>query len=418
MLAAAPRKGSAVADRFISLFMGLRRLDWRSPEVLLLLIGAAAALSFSTWMALLNNFTVERAAFTGVEIGTLQSLREIPGFLAFTAVFVLLVLREQPFVLMSLALLGAGTALTGFFPTVIGLYCTTVLMSVGFHYSETLQQSLALQWVGKDRAPIVLGRVIAAASLASLGAYALIWAAFEIIELDYIVVYGIGGGVTVAVALFAWFAYPRFPQKVEQHKTLILRQRYWLYYALTFLAGARRQIFIVFAGFMMVEKFGYSVGNITLLFLINYAANIWLAPAIGRFIKAWGERRALTIEYLGLIVIFTSYAFVESAILAAALYVLDHLFFAMAIAIKTYFQKIADPRDIAPTAAVAFTINHIAAVILPAVLGLLWLISPSAVFLIGTGFAVGSLALTLLIPPRPEPGNETLLTARVTQAAE
>ena len=407
-----------MTHRLAELGSYVRRLDWRAPEMLLLLIGGAAALSFSTWMALLNNFSVERAAFTGVEIGTLQSLREIPGFLAFTAVFVLLILREQPFVLLSLALLGAGTALTGFFPTVVGLYLTTVLMSIGFHYCETLQQSLALQWVGKDRAPIVLGRVIAAASFASLGAYALIWAAFEIADLDYLVVYGIGGGVTVAVAVFAWFAYPRFPQKVEQHKTLILRRRYWLYYALTFMAGARRQIFIVFAGFMMVEKFGYSVGNITMLFLINYAANIWLAPAIGRFIKTWGERRALTIEYLGLIVIFTSYAFVESAVLAAVLYVLDHLFFAMAIAIKTYLQKIADPRDIAPTAAVSFTINHIAAVVLPVLLGLVWLISPAAVFLTGTGFAIGSLMLTLLIPPRPEPGNETLLRPRMVQAAE
>ncbi|HEX9792307.1 MAG TPA: MFS transporter, partial [Kiloniellales bacterium] len=168
----------------------------------------------------------------------------------------------------------------------------------------------------------------------------------------------------------------------------------------------------------MVERFGYSVGNITLLFLINYAANMWLAPAIGRYIKIWGERRALTIEYLGLIVIFTSYAFVENAMLAATLYVLDHVFFAMAIAIKTYFQKIADPRDIAPTAAVAFTINHIAAVILPAVLGLLWLVSPAAVFLTGTGFAIGSLLLSQLIPPRPEAGNETLLATRITQAAE
>lgn len=405
-------------NRLAEMRARFRRLDWRSPEVLLLLISGGAALSFATWMALLNNFAVERAAFTGIEIGILQSLREIPGLLAFTAVFVLLILREQPFVLLSLALLGVGTALTGVFPTVIGLYFTTVLMSAGFHYSETIQQSLALQWLGKDRAPIVLGRVIAAASMAALGGYALIWVAFEIVGLDYIVVYAIGGGVTVAIALFAWFAYPRFPQKVVQHKTLILRRRYWLYYALTFFAGARRQIFIVFAGFMMVEKFGFTVGNITLLFLINYAANIWLAPAIGRFIKTWGERRALTLEYLGLIIIFTGYAFVENAALAAVLYVLDHLFFAMAIAIKTYFQKIADPRDMAPTAAVAFTINHIAAVVLPVVLGLLWLVSPAAVFLIGTGFAVCSLMLTLIIPPRPEPGRETLLSPRVTQAAE
>lgn len=404
--------------RLTEIWASLRRRGWRSPEALLLLLGAAGSLSFATWMALLNNFAVERAAFTGAEMGVLQSLREVPGFLAFTAVFVLLVLREQTFVLLALALLGLGTALTGFFPSVIGLYATTVIMSIGYHYFETLQQSLALQWVGQERAPIVLGRVIAAASAAALCGYALIWLAFEFAGVGYLPVYLIGGGATVAAALFAWRAYPRFPGKVEQHKRLVFRRRYWLYYALVFISGARRQIFIVFAGFMMVEKFGYTVSNITLLFLINYAANIWFAPAIGRLIKHWGERRALTFEYIGLIGVFTAYAFVESAMLAAALYVIDHLFFAMAIAIKTYFQKISDPRDIAPTAAVSFTISHIAAVVLPALLGLVWLISPPAVFLTGTGFAVCSLILTRFMPERPAPGHETLLTRPAMQAAE
>ncbi len=404
--------------RLTEIWNSLRRQGWRSPEALLLLFAAASSLSFATWMALLNNFAVERAAFTGAEMGVLQSLREVPGFLAFTAVFVLLILREQIFAVLAMALLGLGTAITGFFPSFIGLISTTVIMSVGYHYFETVQQSLALQWVGKERAPLVLGRVIAAASAAALVGYGLIWAAFEVIGLDYLPVYLIGGGLTMAAAFFAWTAYPRIPGKVDQHKKLILRKRYWLYYALVFISGARRQIFIVFAGFLMVEKFGYSVGDITLLFLINYAANIWFAPAIGRLIARWGERRALTCEYLGLIGVFTAYAFVENANIAAGLYVADHLFFAMAIAIKTYFQKISDPRDIAPTAAVSFTISHIAAVVLPAALGLLWLVSPAAVFLCGTGFAVCSLALSQLIPPRPEPGNETLLVKTSVQAAE
>ena len=405
-------------NRLAEIAGSLRRRGWRSPEALLLLFGAAGSLSFATWMALLNNFAVERAAFTGAEMGMLQSLREVPGFLAFTAVFVLLILREQSFAILALALLGLGTALTGFMPSFFGLICTTMIMSIGFHYYETLQQSLTLQWVGQDRAPIVLGRVLAAASAAALVAYALIWAAFDLVGMDYLPVYLIGGGLTMAGALFAWLAYPRIPGKVAQHKKIILRKRYWLYYALVFISGARRQIFIVFAGFMMVEKFGYSVGDITLLFLINYAANIWFAPIVGRLIVRWGERKALTIEYLGLIVVFTTYAFVENATLAAALYVLDHLFFALAIAIKTYFQKISDPRDIAPTAAVSFTISHIAAVFLPALLGLVWLVSPAAVFLTGTGFAVCSLILTQLIPPRPEPGQETLLARPAAQAAE
>ena len=85
-------------------------------------------LTFSVWQALLNNFVVERAAFTGAEIGMLQSLREVPGFLAFSAVFVLLIVREQRFALASLLVMSIGVALTPYFPTTYGLYATTVVM--------------------------------------------------------------------------------------------------------------------------------------------------------------------------------------------------------------------------------------------------------------------------------------------------
>ncbi len=385
---------------------GLKSGRWKRPDILLMLMAAAVPLSFATWNSLLNNFAIERAAFDGAEMGILQSLREVPGFLAFTFVFVLLVLKEQSFALISLAVLGIGTALTGFFPTAIGLYCTTVLMSVGYHYYETAQQSLALQWLPKSEAPVVLGRLLAVGGFASLLAYGLIFIIWEWIKLDYQWVYLAGGAVTVLIALLAWALFPTFEAPTAQRKTLILRSRYWLYYALTFMGGARRQIFVVFAGFMMVEKFGYSVTAITLLFLINQAFNMVLAPKIGGLIARFGERRALTFEYIGLIGVFVTYAFVENATLAAVLYVIDHAFFALAIAMKTYFQKIADPADIAPTAGVAFSINHIAAVVIPALFGLIWLVNPSLVFLLGAGMAMVSLVLSRLIPTRPEQGRE------------
>jgi hypothetical protein len=372
-------------------------------------MAAAVPLSFATWQTLLDNFAIHRAAFTGAEIGMLQSLREVPGFLAFAVVFLLLVMREQAIALVSLALLGIGTALTGWFPTVLGLYVTTVLMSIGFHYYETMQISLSLQWIDKRRAPETLGRLIAVGSFASIVTFGLVWLAFEFLALDYRWVYMIGGGLTASIALICWLAFPRFPQKVQQHKHIVLRRRYWLYYALTFMSGARRQIFIVFAGFLLVQKFDFDVAAITLLFLINAVINVWLAPRIGRLIGRVGERRALIFEYTGLIGVFTAYAVVESAAIAATLYVVDHLFFALAIAIKTYFQKIADPADIAATAGVGFTINHIAAVLLPALFGLLWLVSPALVFLSGAAMAGISLLLALNVPRAPEPGNEVVV---------
>ncbi len=382
---------------------------WRNPEVLLIFMAAAMPLSFSTWMALLNNFSVEMADFTGREIGILQSLREIPGFMAFTAIFVLIILREQTFALISLLVLGIGVAISGYFPTVVGLYCTTVLMSIGFHYFETMQQALSLQWVKKDRTAMVMGRQLSAKSLSSLVMFGIVWAMLELLDVEYRYVYLFGGALTIIAALFAWMAFPKFADAHPQTKKLILRKRYWLYYALTFMSGARRQIFTVFAGFLMVEKFGYDAATITLLFLLNHAINMVMAPKIGKLIGKWGERKALKFEYIGLFIVFVSYAFVESDKLAGALYVIDHLFFAMAIAIKTYFQKIADPADISSTAGVSFTINHIAAVFIPVAFGLLWLISPSAVFLAGAAMALVSLVLALNVPDDPEPGNEVVM---------
>ena len=154
--------------------------------MLLMLMSVAMPIAFNAWAALLNNFVVERAAFTGVEIGILQSLREVPGFIAFTTVFILLVLKEQTFAVLSLAVLGVGVALTGFFPTVYGLYFTTVVMSLGFHYLEAIKQSLALQWLSKEEAPQAFGKMISVAAITSLIIYAVLWILLEIFEIDYV----------------------------------------------------------------------------------------------------------------------------------------------------------------------------------------------------------------------------------------
>lgn len=382
---------------------------WRKPEVLLILLAIGSPLAFATWMTLLNNFAVDEVGYGGVEIGILQSLREIPGFLTFTVVFVLMAIKEQPFAILALSLLGIGTAITGFFPTVYGLYFTTVLMSIGFHYFESLHQSLSLQWLKKSEAAAVMGRLVAAGSFAGLVAFGLIYISVDTLGIAMKWVYLIGGSAAVAIALGGWLLFPHMPATTVQHKHIVLRKRYWLYYSLQFMGGARRQIFVVFAGFLMVQKFDFDPGAMAILFLANGVLTMVTAPQIGKLIGRFGERRALVLEYVGLILVFVGYAFVDTVWFAVLLYLFDHLFFSISIAMKTYFQKIADPADIASTSGVSFTINHIAAVILPAAYGFLWVISPAVVFLSGALLAGVSLVLALLVPERPTPNHVALV---------
>ncbi|MEM0949454.1 MAG: MFS transporter [Pseudomonadota bacterium] len=400
-----------------------RAFPWhRRPTTLLFLMAAAMPLAFSTWSALLNNFVIEAADFTGVEIGWLHTVREIPGFLAVGVIAVILFIREQTLAILSLLTLGAATAVTAWFPTLGGILTVTMISSIGFHYYETVNQSLQLQWIEKEKAPQILGWIVAVGSGASLLAYAALVVTWKTFDLSYNFVYLTAGGACVAIALYCWVAFPQFEAPDPQTKRLVLRRRYWLYYALQFMSGARRQIFIVFAAFMMVERFGFEVHQVTALFLINYLANMVFAPLMGRAVARFGERNALAFEYVGLICVFLAYGGIYwlgwGVFLAATLYILDHLFFALAFALKTYFQKIADPADIAPTAAVAFTINHIAAVFLPAGLGYLWIVAPGGVFALAAGMAATSLILALMIPRHPEPGHETIFARPLPAPAE
>jgi MFS family permease len=169
------------------------------------------------------------------------------------------------------------------------------------------------------------------------------------------------------------------------------------------LSGSRRQIFVAFAVFLLVQKFKFSIQEIALLFVVNNVINYLLMPYVGKMINKFGARLVLSIEYTSLIFIFLVYAYSDSKMVVAIMYVLDHIFFNFAIAIKSYFKHHADSEDIAPSMAVGFTINHVAAVILPAIGGALWMIDDKIPFLFGAGLSVVSLIFGQMMKTDEQP---------------
>ncbi|MBI9076041.1 MAG: MFS transporter [Desulfatibacillum sp.] len=363
--------------------------DTKKMYVFLMVLTIASALGLQSWMTLFNNFAVEKVGLDGQHVGVIQSVREIPGFLSLLAIYVMLIMKEHRLSALSILLLGAGVASTGLFPSFAGLLCATLVMSFGFHYFETTNQSLTLQYFDQTTSPKVFGRLRSLASGANIVVGASIYGLSYI--LDYRGIYLVFGGVVIATGAWGMTRNPVSKNLIPQRKKMILKKAYWLYYFLTFMAGARRQIFIAFAVFLMVQRFGYTIKEITILFLINNLVNYFLAPIIGKSILRFGERKVLSLEYASLILVFVAYATVQNKTAIGVIYILDHIFFNFAIAIRTYFQKIGDPRDIAPTMAVGFTINHIAAVVLPALGGLLWMVDYRIPFYAGAVMSLVSL---------------------------
>jgi predicted MFS family arabinose efflux permease len=383
----------------------------RSPIVFLRSLAFINYLGYAGWSALLANFAVEQAHFQWFENGLTQSVREIPGLLAFTAIFWLLLVREQALAYAALFILGLGVALTGQFPTLTGVLVTTFIMSTGFHYFESMNVSLQLQLLPKAEAPRLIGTITAAGASAQFLAYGGLavawWAGWRSYQQLFLLV----GLACMALSLAAMACFRRFQGPVQQRKRIVVRRRYWLFYLLQFMTGARRQLFMAFGGFLLVWKFGYSVADMATLMLVTTAANVVLAPRLGRLVMEVGERRTIMIENIVLIVVFAGYATTSSAFLAGLLFVVDGVFFTLTLAQRTYFQKIADPADMAATTSVAFTINHVAAVTVPVAFGALGMINPTIIFWIGTGIASVSLTCSFLVPRHPEPGNETVLVS-------
>jgi predicted MFS family arabinose efflux permease len=360
---------------------------------------------YQLWRSLFNNFAVSELGVQADQIGLIQSVREVPGLLGFTVGLLAILLTEMRIMGLSVVLLGAGIALTGSALNLPGLLASTVLMSVGFHYFMPAYSSAVLQLTGEDEAPHVLGRLTSLNALAALAGAGLVFVAFG--SLGFRRLFAITGAVVTVGGLVAilWSIHKTV---LPEHKLgeqeldgihpvqrTPLRRRYWLYYALQFLMGSRRHIFTTFAVFLLVRKYDVPAEMITVLFLINNLVGTFFYRQIGKIIARFGERRALTANFLLLIFVFLGYAYVPVLPILYVLFVADQMLFGFRIALQSYFQKIAlHPREITPNLSLGQTINHIAAVIIPVVGGVVWeTVGSHYTFLVGVGIVVVSMIL-------------------------
>ena len=369
----------------------------------LVIMTAASTIGIQGCSILFNNFAVEMVHLDGYQIGVIQSIREIPGLLTLLLVFLLLLVREHKLAALSVVLLGIGTGITAFIPSYGWLIFATIVMSFGFHYYESCNQSLTLQYFSTAVSPLIFGRLRALAAVSTVIAGLIVYCLGAVAE--YREIYLVIGAIVFVAGAWGMFQNPTHAGIIPQRKKMFLRRKYLLFYILTFLSGARRQIFVVFSILLLVQVFHFSMRDMTLLFIVNNIVAYILNSLIGKAINRVGERFISSVEYGGVIVVFLVYAFSTSKNLVMFMYILDNILYNFDVAIRTYFQKVADPADIASSMSVGFTINHIAAVFLPALGGFFWMIDYRIPFVAGSVLGVVSLvaAQWMRVPVKEAP---------------
>jgi len=362
----------------------------------LLLLGAAVfGLSFALGIqtATFMNFLVEDIGIEAYQLGVLESIREVPGFLSVFLVGLGAQIAESSLAGVSLLLfsLGIGSYYTIY--SLPSLVFGSFLWSLGLHCWMPLRSSLVLNLSEAGTQGRRLGQMGSVASLATMIAIASVFAVATYLPMNYRVMFLAAALVTLTGAV-ASFLIRKGGGKIHRPR-LIFRREYGLYYLLELLEGSRKQIFITFAVFALVKVYGTSVSHIAILMLVNSLIGLLLSPSIGKLNDRIGEKRMLTISYLSLVAVFLGYAFIHQVEVLYALYCLDSLLFIFSgIALITYLNKIAASDHLTSSLAMGTTMNHVASVTIPLLGGLIWsTVGYETTFLAGAIVVLASLTI-------------------------
>jgi predicted MFS family arabinose efflux permease len=346
---------------------------------------------FGILYPLFNNFIVDQIGIQPHELGYMESLREVPGFL--NALFTAVIIYLAPPIVAGLALvvMGIGMAAYSQVNSFYGILVFSFVWSIGFHAWLPLRSAMTLAYSADEEKGKWFGQLRSVESLATLAMIGLCLFATNLIEFEGL--FQIGGCVVTAGGIALLFASRRL--QTERENRFVLRKKYWLYYLLSLMDGSRRQIFTTFAIFALVKVFGTDRGVIIKLVLINQVVVLFFSPMIGRLVDKRGERTMLSISYAGLFFVFIGYALLRNVIHLYVLYCIDNFLFVGRIALMTYLNKIAPPQDLKPTLAMGVTMNHVAAVSVPLIGGLAWAsFGYQIIFIGGAVFTLISLICT------------------------
>jgi len=350
--------------------------DLRNALVATLFFGAAGGI----FMATLNNYLAEVHGLGAAARGWLELPRELPGFFIVVVTGALLtILHEGRMAAVAMLLTAIGAAGLGFLSsTTAAVVCFVAVWSMGDHIIFAVEGPIGLKLARGGREGRRLGQFGGARNLGTIVGVGLVFVLAELIGDRYDVFYGVAA-VAAAVA-GCFYLSLRLWRSGDRSRRLVFKRRYGLFYAISALFGIRKQIFLAFGAWVLIQMHGVSVSTIAVLYFIAATLGVVFRPLLGEVIDWLGERAVLAVDELLLVAVCSVYAFASDVLPAPAdlfalfgAYILDSVLFALRVARTTYLGKIAeDPSDITPTIAAGISIDHVVAMSLPVLSGYIW----------------------------------------------
>jgi len=363
----------------------------------LCIASAAVGFTLTLQIAINANFAVEEMNLSGFQQGLLEMFRETCGIFALGFLAILAGLAEPLIGAAVLVFFAAGLGSYFYVHNYFWLIIASLVWSQGLHIWMPLPNSMGLALAEPGFEGRRIGQIQAAGAAGSgLGLFCALLLNISGVAIRPL--YILAG----SVVLIASAACLYIPRQIRSEKPrLVIRRKYGLYYLLNFLEGWRKQIFLAFAGFLLVKIYGTPLSTMLIMWIIVQAVGWFSSPAVGRLIDRIGERKILVFYYSFMTFCFLGYAFIKTKYILYGVFLLDSCFFVFAMALTTYVGRLAPPNEKTMTLSMGVAMNHIAAVSMPLVGGIVWkYLGYQWTFLIGSAAAAASIFAATLVPPR------------------
>lgn len=343
---------------------------YTAPKDLKLLWVAAFSLyvGFGIYSACAPNFATEILHIKPMQIGFLEAVRELPGFLCVGIAALTMSIAEPIVGAVAVLLTAGGIGAYAIINGVPSLLVYSFIWSTGLHTWMPLSSSLTLNLAKDDDKGARLGQTAGVGSLGSLLGMAIVmnWAH----ALSY-QVWFVMAACLIVMAVFILFTLRRDIGHGNKPR-MVWKPKYRRYYILSLLEGGRKQVFFTFAPYTLTKIYHEPLKTMAMLMVINGIVNMIGAPYIGRLIDRIREKKILMVSYTSLIGVFLCYGLIHHASILCVLYCLDNLIYLSTNCLTTYVQRIASSEDLMPTLSMGVTMNHVAAVSVPLIGGFLW----------------------------------------------
>jgi len=358
----------------------------------LLIIVALMACAGAVFTSVMPDYLKNDIGIDGEERGALEVPRELPGFLLVFITGVLVSMRRHTaFGGVFLVGIAAFIGMAFLVETLPVFIIFMVLWSTASHAFMPLRDTTAIDLAGVDRRGWILGRIGAFRSGGLILGTGVVWILMKKFNADFQATWIFAACIMLLGAIFSFTLPERKEKKVQvkRFKRFMYRKEYRVYYLLCMLFGARKQIFLTFAPWMLVSLYARTAPDLAVLMGISAVLGLFVKPWFGNMIDRFGERTILMADAVLIVLLCTGYAVVPNLfgpglalVLLYSFFIIDELLFSLSMARTTYLSSILQgENDMIPTMGLGGTLDHAISMIVPLIGGILWtMIAPWAVF--------------------------------------